>query len=210
MRNLTLEIQFLGYWYIGTGNEAGAYADSILAKDLDGLPYVPGKTLKGMVRQACEIAQGNGWFDNFSNVIECIFGQEGSAIVENKISSFSDNSNLTELDVQGCMYFSNAEFSDEDKKDLNNNPTYKNYLYETIQSTKIDRETGVAEPSSLRSAEVCIPVNLYAELNYDESKLPASVKPQDFEKTLDSALALITEIGGKRRRGFGRCKVGIV
>ena len=40
-------IKFLDYWHLGSGDSAGSMYDSIVVKDKFGLPYVPGKTVKG-------------------------------------------------------------------------------------------------------------------------------------------------------------------
>lgn len=46
---------------IGTGALAGSPADKPLLKDRRGLPYIPGSTLKGRLRHACEaLARGQG------------------------------------------------------------------------------------------------------------------------------------------------------
>ena len=59
MKTVKIKISLLGYWYIGTGHEAGAYADSIALKDRDNLPFIPGKTLKGMFRNSAQLCCNN-------------------------------------------------------------------------------------------------------------------------------------------------------
>ena len=48
-------IEFYSDWHCGSGLASGAEADAVVIKDRDGLPYVPGKTIKGLVREAFEI-----------------------------------------------------------------------------------------------------------------------------------------------------------
>ena len=48
------EIRFLSQWHCGSGLAAGADVDSLVVKDKNNLPYVPGKTIKGLVREAAE------------------------------------------------------------------------------------------------------------------------------------------------------------
>ena len=50
LKKYDLSVNFLGYWFIGTGSESGAYSDLLTLKDPLGFPYVPGKSLKGIFR----------------------------------------------------------------------------------------------------------------------------------------------------------------
>ncbi len=47
-------IQFHDYWCTASGLSGGAKADILTLKDTDGLPYVPGRTIKGLLREAAE------------------------------------------------------------------------------------------------------------------------------------------------------------
>ena len=50
MQTLTYQIQFHSYWHCGSGLAAGAGVDALVVKDANGLPFVPGKTIKGLLR----------------------------------------------------------------------------------------------------------------------------------------------------------------
>lgn len=52
------QIQFHSYWHCGSGLAAGAGVDALVVKDADGLPFVPGKTIKGLLREAMEELYG--------------------------------------------------------------------------------------------------------------------------------------------------------
>ena len=54
MSNKTYQIQFqiTSYWQAGTGRSGGALVDSLVNKDINGLPFLPGRTIKGLLRQA--------------------------------------------------------------------------------------------------------------------------------------------------------------
>ena len=58
MSNLTLKIQFFSPWHCGSGLSAGADTDALVIKNPQGLPFVPGKTIKGLVREALEDQEG--------------------------------------------------------------------------------------------------------------------------------------------------------
>lgn len=50
---IEVEISFKSKWHCGSG-EGGVLVDRLLSRDSRGLPYVPGSTLKGVVRESCE------------------------------------------------------------------------------------------------------------------------------------------------------------
>ena len=51
---ITLELDLSSYWHIGSGKGADAVADAVVLKDEAGLPVVPGRTLKGLLRDCME------------------------------------------------------------------------------------------------------------------------------------------------------------
>lgn len=63
-------VTFLDYWHLSSGLSAGAKLDSTVTRDENGLPYIPGKTIKGLIRE-----QSNN--DKF---LEICFGEEGNKI----------------------------------------------------------------------------------------------------------------------------------
>ena len=46
------KIEFFSYWHCGSGQTAGADVDELVVRDVSGLPFVPGRTLKGLLREA--------------------------------------------------------------------------------------------------------------------------------------------------------------
>ena len=136
------EIKFLDYWHIGSGLSAGTKLDSSVLKNDDQLPYIPGKTVKGLVREMAEM------LDNNLLVEEC-FGNEGTQ--------------------KGAALFSNATL-DEDTQSHIHKHTLQEYLYDEIASTSIDAKTGIAKDNSLREIEVVVPLSLYGSIeNIPES-----------------------------------------
>lgn len=51
MKTINYSIQIYTYWHCGSGLAAGADVDLLPVKNKKGLPYVPGKTIKGLVRR---------------------------------------------------------------------------------------------------------------------------------------------------------------
>ncbi len=65
-------IAFHSYWHCGSGLAAGADTDALVIKDQDGLPFIPGKTMKGLVRQAVE--------EISDDLNSAVFGQPGGEV----------------------------------------------------------------------------------------------------------------------------------
>lgn len=147
------KVTFLDYWHLSSGLSAGAKFDSIVVKDSDKLPYIPGKTIKGLLRELGD--------ENFIN--EC-FGK--------KIEKEEDDNQA------GICYFSNANLDYLSAKEIIEQNLSHN-LYDILAQTKVD-ENGISENHSLREIEVVIPISLYGEiLNIPEKykeKMKSSLK----------------------------------
>ena len=134
MKTLTYTITFLDYWHLSSGLSAGTKLDSSVVKDAQGLPYAPGKTLKGLFREmAAHIDTG---FESLC------FGDKGNQ--------------------QGACYFSNAILQTQEAQEIVDHQL-QNHLYEVIASTKIGAN-GIAEDKTLREIEVVIPVTLHGTI----------------------------------------------
>lgn len=180
---LRLKFDIQSDWHIGSGEEAGAYADALVLKNENGLPYLPGRSIKGLLREAMSLAQDNNdtqkktWFSEVT--VDSLFGSEGDG-----------------ASTQGILSVNSAQLSDGEQTFLVQNPQAKSHLYRVIHSTAIDHESGVAKNMSLRSMEVSIPMTLFADItiNTDNSNAVDAIK---------RILPLITHLGAKRHRGLG-------
>ena len=128
------KVTFLDYWHLSSGLSAGAKFDSMVTKDKDNLPYIPGKTIKGLIREMAELTC------NKEFVTKC----------------FGSSSDMGECN------FSNVEIEENTKKTIINN-SLQNQLFNEIASTKIDKN-GIAESGSLREIEVVVPISLFGEI----------------------------------------------
>ena len=182
MAELFYKIRFLSDWHCGSGLTAGSDVDLLVLKDKNELPFVPGKTLKGLFKEAVTIignfAKDKTEWDDFKKTI---FG-----IQTNEDSNQSD---------EGSSYFSNAVLSEFLQNKLVSNPGLKSTLFRKIASTSID-ENGLAKVHSLRKIEVTIPLELYGKISDIESK---------FTDKLIKCFKYTKRIGQNRNRGLGRC-----
>lgn len=179
MKDLTYSISFHAQWHCGSGLSAGADVDALVIKDKDSLPYVPGKTIKGLIREAVEdLLFFTGSPDD--KLVRKVFGHI-SAENEKEIS-------------KGEAFFTNAELNHDEKTYILCNNLVK-FLYLTKAATEINNK-GVAEDHSLRRIETTVPCTLYGKiLNVDD----------DMTSLMTKAAGLIKRIGVNRNRGLGRC-----
>lgn len=114
---MTYKLTFFDYWHIGSGLSGGAKHDLSVLRDMEGFPYVPGKSIKGLLRE-CAIASQT---DDF---VQKYLGNEG--------------------EHRGLCHFSNATLPSEIKEAIGEK---KLFLFDTIAQTKIDEQGVAADGS---------------------------------------------------------------
>lgn len=192
MKNLKYKIEFHTYWHCGSGLAAGADLDSLVVKDSNSLPYVPGKTIKGLVSEA--VVEIRGFQDK---KIDASFKKDFGYFDGKKIDSTTKDDKTIEDNMQrGTMFFTNAELSCKEQKAIVDNKA-QSYLYTSIASTALD-EKGVAKDHSLRSMQVTVPCTLYGEIQNISDEMYDEIK---------NALSYIKRLGQNRNRGLGRCTI---
>lgn len=178
MSDITLKIQFFSPWHCGSGLSAGADNDALVIKNSQGLPFVPGKTIKGLVREAVEDYAA---LSGIHLPIEEAFGVEAS----------TEGSSSTQ---KGYLFFTNAELSQEEQEAITSTDAQE-YLYINKVETSI-AENGITKEHSLRTIETTVPCTLYASILHVDDALMNALEP---------ALGLIKHMGTERNRGLGRC-----
>jgi len=182
------KIEFFSNWHCGSGLASGADLDELVIKDAEGLPFVPGKTMKGLLREA------------FGNV--CSYHKKNDKSCMKKIFGY-DNDNTedegkTSEESKGYAFFSNADL-EKDEKDAIISRDLIPFLYQSVTSTKIDNE-GIAANLTLRKIQTTVPCILYGHI-YDV--------PEDYKELFIDAFHFIKRIGLGRNRGYGRCQISI-
>lgn len=199
---LLLQFQIESYWQAGSGRGGGALIDSLAHKDAKGLPYLPGRTVKGLLRDA--VYRLEQWGHTPNHLTHCLFGSVG---VEEGITRMQTN--------PGALRISDASLPENERiwlaQDNDIGAELRSALYQQISTTAIEYKSGTAKFGSLRSVEVVVPLKLEAQIEITKpSQLEGN--PEITNKWLDYlklALPLIRAIGTSRSRGLGRVKVGI-
>jgi CRISPR/Cas system CSM-associated protein Csm3 (group 7 of RAMP superfamily) len=184
--NIKYKITFFGDWHCGSGLSSGVDVDLLVIKDENNLPFIPGKTIKGLVREAVEE------IDKLSKSSN----NETKEMINQAFGYFDKNSKEA---TKGLCFFTNAELNNELKNKIIE-AQFSRYLYRRIASTAINDE-GVAEEHSLRQIEVTIPCELYGTIKD---------VPEKLENTIIKGLKFVKRLGQNRNRGLGRCSITIV
>ncbi len=180
MSKIIYKIQFFDYWHTGSGLAGSTYADSIVHKNDDDLPIIPGRTVKGLLRDAAKIIHelDNSLITN--QFILDVFGKE---------------------DMPTKCFFSNVTLSKNlAEKIIQENRQHA--LYQVLSSTQIDAD-GQAKEGSLRQLEVTIPLVLYGMIDdFPNNNL--------YKTQIIHCLNWVKQLGLNRNRGLGRCQFSIV
>ena len=185
---IKIRFTFFSPWHMGSGLGEGAYLDALPVKTPSGLPYIPGRTVKGVLREAVQTAE------DFKAVAP------GTTV---RLFGSRDKDLSRYETTPGLLRFSSAtleEISEEWAADEHNGQAVSG-LYYPLASTKIGA-CGLADDKTLHKIEVTHPVPLVAEVTGDGDT-------SSWLAALEKALPLIRQIGSHRHRGLGRVQVTI-
>jgi CRISPR/Cas system CSM-associated protein Csm3 (group 7 of RAMP superfamily) len=191
MNELALKIEFFSEWHCGSGLASGSDLDLLVIKDRKGFPYVPGRTLKGLLRDAAvEMSSLRSTEPAWQRFVEKCFGRKSDSEAGEQASS------------PGCLHFSNAELSESIRKAIEEiekaRPSAR--LYRKRAGTAID-ENGQAKEHTLRRMETTVPMTLHGRI---------SGCPVVYAPCLRDCLCWVKRLGVLRHRGLGRCRISEV
>jgi CRISPR/Cas system CSM-associated protein Csm3 (group 7 of RAMP superfamily) len=183
-KTIKYSITFLSDWHAGSGLGSGANADAVVIKDKQNFPFLPGKTIKGLLRDALQ------------DILD-VQSEKVNIELMNQLFGFIKADESTE---PGQLFFSNAELDEDEKKEISSDMTP--FLYRNLASTTIG-DNGVAKEGSLRTMEVCVPLELHGQILNKKDFSPEELA------LLDKAMKWTRALGSNRNRGLGRCKIQI-
>lgn len=193
--NIQYQVEFFSDWHLSSGLSVAGDVDTAVIKDENNLPYIPGKTLKGMLRHAAKIA--NTFQPDLIDqaFINRAFGLEQPVFSGENKATDDDLAELDSKNATGQCFFSNAYLPDELQNSIKAQKQQP-FLYRKISSTAIDNTTGIAKNQTLRKMETVVPLVLSAYI--------ADVTEEDKPK-FKILFQLVKHMGLQRHRGFGRC-----
>jgi CRISPR/Cas system CSM-associated protein Csm3 (group 7 of RAMP superfamily) len=182
-KSFKMQILLLSDSLIGNAEGYGATIDKDSVFDEVGLPVIPGKRVKGILREQAELLEK---FGNISSPVKVLFGDTGITDKNTEYLSVS-NFSITDYDLnQQYLKYLIQE------KEISRSEIIE-YFTCLRMMTKID-DDGIAAETSLRTNRVLKKgLCFIGELIFDENQIV------DFKKIA----SLTRRIGSIRNRGFG-------
>jgi hypothetical protein len=207
--HLTLDIQ--AFWHPGTGRGDGLGADAVVHRGADGLPVLPGRTVKGLVRHAVRLGRLAKVGSLNLDVETHLFGTGLDAIdADDRVRALEEARFATR---PGALHFQDARLGATPAEQtawraFATSPAGKEAVVELcslLSSTAL--EDGVAKDGSLRTIEAWVPMTLHTWVEYS----PTPGAPRWRWEDLDlCARAFLRAVGSHRTRGLGRCAATLV
>ena len=189
----SITITFLSDWHISSGLGDGYRADAVLVRDADGFPYIPGRAVKGALREGArrlglcrvDLARAENFF----------WGTRQDSVDSNESGRLRVSAaKLPEVLREQCAF------------DLPDRATIINDLT-IIRSQTALTDKGVAKATSLRFIECGIAgLELTAQLSV---AAPKELTDEWLSQYFAAVCAAVKSIGGNRSRGFGLCCVAL-
>ena len=199
MATRTLKFHLSSYWRVSSGKGADALADILVLRDANGLPIIPGRAVKGLLRDAMNLATLSGTVRP-KNILRW-FGSDlpgySAQAEEHEQKLEAARFETTEAD----LWFGSAHLPGSwgEWARENRDSEILRSLFAFQSATAID-DHGMAEQHSLRVSEVTVPLELQAEVRGPDDDL-------SWIQDLKATLPLLRYLGSRRNRGLGRVDV---
>jgi CRISPR-associated protein Csx10 len=219
-REFPLRLVFLSDWHVGTGQGRLAAVDAEVRRDRDGMPFVPAKTLAGVLRDACETvaavldrsaldrsatatdgATGDGAGSRrWQAWVDWVFGSQpassGDAVREHR-----------DPPIPAALTLTPARAPEGLLAAVRDRPLLAEAALILRPGVRIDPATGTAVKDFLRVEERARRgAVLHATASLD---IAARTCPAPAELLLRAGARLVDALGGKRNRGSGRVVVAL-
>lgn len=212
-----VRLEMLSDWHIGSGTGRPGEVDRLVLRDDKGLPFVPAKTLTGIWRDACERAAlglDDGEPGAWCRWVSFLFGEQAAHRSEELkaiLPEDFENPLPAALSVRAAHLPPDLiqVLASEDKHAVREAVTFLK------PGVSLDARSGRAREKHLRFEEMArMDASLTAQCeiawgNYaDETQRAAQQRAAT--ALLLAGARLLERLGGKRRRGAGRCALTIL
>ncbi|WP_119156875.1 RAMP superfamily CRISPR-associated protein [Caldimonas tepidiphila] len=191
----TLVVEFLDTWHVGSGRGRGSHLDAAVERDVDGLPYLPGRLLRGVIRDAAEAlcAWGHLQSQQVADLFGTLLPAEGASGLAHA--------------RPGRLQVSDARLPPDERAWLGSADeeaqAARSALFLESFQTAIDERYGTARSRTLRGTELVVPLTLHAELGVQGT---ADDIAQGWA-LLERSLPLVRALGAHKTRGHGRVQL---
>jgi CRISPR-associated protein Csx10 len=224
-KKFKIKLTMLSDWHVGTGAGRPGSVDKLIARDVDGFPFVPAKTLNGIWRDAMEtltLGLDGGNEGKWSKWVEAIFGIQPNQIdatgLAARLAQNEGTFSFSILSIQPPRLAENlrtrignalGEIENEAERERQRRKTLSALTF-IKPGVSIDEKTGAAITDFLRFEEMGrVGTVLEAEYNLNLDKVD-SESQRIISALLLLSAKLVERIGGKRRRGAGLCELKII
>ena len=196
---IKIQVDTLAFTLIGSGEGFGSIVDSDVVFDDLGVPYIPGRRIKGLLREkAREIME-------IFNPTMNLFSEEDFYVLFGKTGEREARIQIDNLKIVGYQEFNSwlkYSFQSNRLKYIVNKLSIMDYWTKIIYNTAVT-PSGLAKKHSLRSSRVLNPdISFVGKIRLDKCS-----EKQIY--LLSLACANLDRIGSKRNRGFGRIKCSL-
>jgi CRISPR-associated protein Csx10 len=189
-----MKITTISHTLIGSGEGFGALIDADVIFDEVGFPYIPGKRVKGLLRQS-KLAIKN--IDNADALFNNLFGKSGQEKSSDLYISNFYLKGYNELAEQIKILI------DKNAQTISVQDILENYTSIRTQ-TKIDESSGTAEENSLRTSRVLNKnLEFFGELEFYSNST-------GIKELLVLSTENLRRMGTMRSRGFGEVQCTII
>jgi CRISPR-associated protein Csx10 len=198
----SLKITFLSDWHIGSGTGRPGDVDRLIRRDQNGLPYLPAKTIIGIWRDACEMVVQALDDPEWRFWIDYLFGSQPAL-------SKAGSVEIQQRPQQAALSVLSAHMPDLLCNAIQNKPALQAAMTFVKPGIKIDARSGYVKKDYLRFEEVAR-TGLTLTTSFDINGV--TLKSDEYATAmalLSAGAAFIHRIGGKRRRGMGRCRIEV-
>ncbi|MEM8715951.1 MAG: RAMP superfamily CRISPR-associated protein, partial [Cyanobacteria bacterium P01_G01_bin.4] len=205
-----ITVKFLSDWHIGSGTGRTGDVDRLVRRDRYHTPFVPGKTITGILRDACERVAHALDSDSRTTAAE-------SETTENPTWTdwvtflFGNHPKPGAIipPAPAHLHISSAHLPTELRKAIANKPALQSALTFVKPGVKIDSVSGTAEDKHFRLVEMARGgISLQASYSLEGLK-DATEEQMAAQALLVAGAAVVERMGSKRRRGAGRCTLSI-
>jgi CRISPR-associated protein Csx10 len=198
---MIITIQMLSDWHIGSGTGRPGSVDRLIQRDAQGLPYIPAKTLTGILRDSCElVAAGLDEADSgvWHECLEYIFGSQ---------PALADPGTGLKAPLPAALTVRSAHLPLSLQAALHGRIELKSAMTFVKPGVAIDYDNGTAKSDCLRFEEMArVGCTLTAEYVLHLTPLGESTRLA-VAALLQAGTAMVERLGAKRRRGAGKCQI---
>jgi len=189
-RSLLIDIR--AFWITGTGR--GRIHDAETIVDSAGLPYLPGRHLRGLIRDAVEFRAELSKAQVDVDKARRLFGGWGSPEGDN---------------APGLIEVRDARLPSPVAQATGKDPALRDALFAVVHATAIQPDTGTAADRSLRSFRVAVPMRLRGQIAWRPDVPADDPLAREWDGIVERALPLVLGVGAHRHRGLGEAVLSL-